>query len=200
MALAKRGAEGIELSAVTDDDPYAILGVERGANDREIAAAHRALARRYHPDLAGDGATAEMMRINAAFDVIRTAAQRATFDGLRGWTAPAAPREDEVRRPPTEVTGTDALRWRPPNDGTGAAGPPPGRPSGSVIGFGRHKGWSIGEIARVDPGYLEWLEDRREGQPYLQEIAATLERTGFRTRPPTAEERQQRRRAVFRRG
>ena len=28
----------------------------------------------------------------------------------------------------------------------------------------------MGEIARVDPGYLVWLEDRSEGRPYLQEI------------------------------
>ena len=32
-------------------------------------------------------------------------------------------------------------------DGLGAAGPPPGRPSGSVLNFGRYAGWSIGEIA-----------------------------------------------------
>ena len=33
-------------------------------------------------------------------------------------------------------------------DGLGAAGPPPGRPSGSVLNFGRYSGWSLGEIAR----------------------------------------------------
>jgi curved DNA-binding protein CbpA len=184
----------------TDDDPYAILGVPRGSSDRAITAAHRRLARRHHPDIAGDGSTADMMRINAAFDAIRTAARRVAFDAMSGWTAPPAAADARAASTPTEVTGPDALRWRPPNDGTGAAGPPPGRASGSVLGFGRHRGWSIGEIARVDPGYLEWLEDRREGQPYLEEIAATLARIGFRTRRPTAEERADRRRAVFRRG
>lgn len=193
----------------TDDDPYAILGVRRGSSDRAIAAAHRTLARRFHPDIAGDDATARMVRINAAFDAIRTAERRIAFDALEGWTAPAAPDDEEVVPPDRSHPATDplvdeapspGLRWRPPNDGTGAAGPPPGRPSGSVLGFGRHKGWSIGEIARVDPGYLEWLEDRREGQPYLEEIRATLARVGFRSRPPTPEERRQRYRAVFRRG
>ena len=58
----------------------------------------------------------------------------------------------------------------------------PATPSGSVLTFGRHKGWSIGEIARVDPGYLEWLELRPEGRPHLKEIDETLRRTGFRTR------------------
>ena len=42
--------------------------------------------------------------------------------------------------------------------GDGAAGPPPGNPSGSVLTFGRYTGWSLGEIARTDLEYLEWLD------------------------------------------
>jgi hypothetical protein len=64
--------------------------------------------------------------------------------------------------------------------GTGAAGPPPGRPSGSVLTFGRHLGWSLGEIARVDPGYLLWLESKPEGRPYTEEIDTLLRRLGIR--------------------
>ena len=33
-------------------------------------------------------------------------------------------------------------------EGFGAAGPPPGRPSGTVLNFGRYAGWSLGEVAR----------------------------------------------------
>jgi curved DNA-binding protein CbpA len=125
-------------------DAYTILGVARNADDQTIARAHRRLARRHHPDLAGEAATREMMRINAAFEAIRTAPARAEYDA--------------ARRPP------------PPRDGTGGAGKPPGRPSGSVLDFGRHIGWSLGEIARVDAGYLVWLADREEGEPYRDEI------------------------------
>ena len=125
-------------------DAYAILGVARNSDDKAIARAHRRLARRHHPDLAGESATREMMRINAAFEAIRTAAARAEYDA--------------GRKPP------------PPRDGTGGAGKPPGRPSGSVLDFGRHIGWSLGEIARVDAGYLVWLADRPEGEPYREEI------------------------------
>ena len=57
---------------------------------------------------------------------------------------------------------------------------------GSVLDFGRHLGWSIGEIARVDPGYLVWLEGRPEGRPYLAEIDSLLRRTGFRTTTDSA--------------
>jgi hypothetical protein len=57
--------------------------------------------------------------------------------------------------------------WAP-----GAAGPPPGRASGSVLNFGVFKGWSLGEVDRFDPGYLIWLAERPEGLPYLGELRA----------------------------
>lgn len=197
----------------TDDDPYAILGVTRGSSDAVIAAAHRALARQFHPDVAGEGATARMMRINAAFDAVRTSAKRIAFDGLEHWQAtpgrddrdehgayPGEARPTAPRFPNDDAQAATRGRSRTERDGTGGAGPPPGRPSGSVLGFGRHLGWSIGEIARVDPGYLQWLSERREGRPYLDEIEATLRRVGFlqeRGGPPSP---QGRRRGVFRRG
>ena len=158
-------------------DPYTILGVQRGAGDKTIAAAYRRLARRYHPDIAGESATVQMAGINAAFDAIRTAARRAAYDDV----------DPPPAGTPRHGTGgdgdRDAPRWRPERDGTGGAGPPPGRPSGSVLDFGRHIGWSIGEIARSDPGYLQWLSERREGRPYLDEIDAALRRAGYRDAP-----------------
>jgi hypothetical protein len=48
--------------------------------------------------------------------------------------------------------------------------------------FGRFKGWSLGEIARIDPGYLEWLETKPEGRKYLDEIDELLVKQGFRHR------------------
>ncbi len=102
-----------------------------------------------------------MIRLNAAFDRIRTADRRAVYDRENG-------------------RGARRATWAREYDGTGGAGPPPGRPTGSVLGFGRHLGWSIGEIARVDPGYLLWLEDRREGLPFLDEIDRTLRAVGVR--------------------
>jgi curved DNA-binding protein CbpA len=190
------------LIATTDDDAYAILGVARGADDAQIAAAHRRLAWQHHPDVAGDDETGQMMTINAAFDAIRTAARRAAYEELRGPAGDAASRPGTAgSTTSTGATDRDRLRWRPPNDGTGKAGPPPGRPSGSVLDFGRHKGWSMGEIVRVDPGYLAWLEERPEGRPYLEEIDAILRRVGYR---PAGQDRVARpahaRRGVFRRG
>jgi hypothetical protein len=65
-------------------------------------------------------------------------------------------------------------------DGQGAAGPPPGDPSGSVLNFGRYAGWSLGEIARSDLEYLEWLDRMPIGRPHRDEIDVILRRTGRR--------------------
>ena len=165
-------------------DPYTILGVDRSADDAAIAAARRRLARTFHPDVSGDAAAAEMMRINAAFDRIRDRRRRAAYAVLeseeRGGTSQYRERTDTGRRDAHGASMGAGPGRAFERDGTGGAGAPPGRPSGSVLGFGRHIGWSIGEIARVDPGYLVWLEDRREGRPYLEEIDRTLRQVGFR--------------------
>jgi curved DNA-binding protein CbpA len=142
------------MSDRRDGDAYSVLGVLPDADDEAIAIAYRTLARRYHPDVAGEAGTRRMMHINAAFDAIRTADRRADYA--------------HGHRPPLK------------GDGTGGAGPPPGRPSGSVMDFGRHVGWSLGEIARVDPGYLVWLAERREGSAYREEIDALLRAMGIR--------------------
>ncbi len=142
------------MSTPGEGEAYAVLGVDPEADDEAIVKAHRRLARRHHPDLAGDGATRRMMRINAAFDAIRAA------------------RASGEPRPVRQRPGS--------HHGTGGAGPAPGRPSGSVLHFGRHVGWSLGEIARVDPGYLVWLAERTEGAPYRDEIDALLGKSGFR--------------------
>ncbi len=56
-------------------DPFAVLGVTPGASAADIAAAYRAAAKRWHPDVAGsDGvAASRMAELNAAYDAIRAA-------------------------------------------------------------------------------------------------------------------------------
>jgi len=174
---------------------YAILGVAPDSTDDAIAAAYRAMARRYHPDLAGEAATERMTRVNAAYERLRTPERRAEYDLEleRSGIPPSRPSNGGnggAPQPPGAGNGAPAgppsgasWPWRQEADGTGGAGPPPGRPSGSVLAFGRHVGWSIGEIARADPGYLVWLEDRREGRPYREEIDRTLRAAGRRANP-----------------
>jgi curved DNA-binding protein CbpA len=66
-------------------------------------------------------------------------------------------------------------------DQEAAAGAPPGNPAGSVLNFGRFAGWSLGEIARVEIEYLEWLDRMPIGRIYQPEIDALLRRAGRRT-------------------
>ena len=66
-------------------DPYSLLGVREGAPTREIAAAYRAQAKRWHPDRGGgDEADRRMADINAAYDLLRAEATHSR-------PAPAAP-------------------------------------------------------------------------------------------------------------
>lgn len=59
-------------------DPYDILGIPQDATPEEVKAAHRALARVWHPDRFGDDdplrakAEERIKRINAAYEAIRS--------------------------------------------------------------------------------------------------------------------------------
>jgi hypothetical protein len=70
-------------------DPYSVLGVAPGAQEREIAAAYREQAKRWHPDRAGSEGAERMAEINAAYDLVRATEQHEA--PLRGRpTAPTA--------------------------------------------------------------------------------------------------------------
>ncbi len=143
----------------------------------------------------------------AAFDRERAAAAEAgpgpspePATGASGSTprSSAAPDRSGPQRPPTaartpepEIVSRD---WTPGRSshgggydesmqqaqGHGAAGPPPGRPSGTVLNFGRYAGWSLGEVGRHDLEYIEWLDRAPIGRNYRQEIDEILRSTGRR--------------------
>lgn len=181
----------------TDPDPYKVLGVDHAADPDVVAAAYRALARLHHPDVSRDeDAEPRMARINAAWATLRDPERRAAYDhehaitdgrGAGRGANPLRVRHQRGDPAPDRASGSTApgttstssarpgeVVWQRGSSGEGAAGPPPGRPSGSVLPFGRHIGWSLGEVARIDPGYLQWLAGRREGAPYRTEIAGIL--------------------------
>jgi curved DNA-binding protein CbpA len=163
-------------------DPYAVLQVSPTADTEVILAAYRTLARRYHPDHSTDpNAGARMVELNAAWEVLGDPTRRAAHDRTAGTAKPAPTASaDTVEKATAQAgpsgsagVGTSAA-WRVGPNGEGAAGPPPGRPAGTVLAFGRHIGWSLGEIARVDPGYLVWLGTTRAGARYRDEIEGIL--------------------------
>ncbi len=71
-------------------DYYATLGVSRDAKDAEIKKAFRALARKYHPDVAQDkkAAEAKFKEINEAHEVLSDPEKRRKYDELgANWQA-----------------------------------------------------------------------------------------------------------------
>jgi curved DNA-binding protein CbpA len=137
-------------------DYYRILGVDPRAERATIHRAYRDLARQFHPDVIGDDAT--MKLVNVAWDVLRDAPRRATYDQER------VPAPTTISAPATMAVPRHA-------------GPPPGKPSGSVLTYGRYEGWSLGQIAVADLTYLEWLR-KAPGYRWLQaEIDAILGRS-----------------------
>jgi curved DNA-binding protein CbpA len=155
---------------VTDQrDPYQVLGVARAATRPQIRAAYVARARGAHPDLVGGRGLEVMRALNEAWDVLKDGNRRSQYDTVTGTVTieavttarPASTRANDLNKP----------FW------TGAMGTPPGRPQGPVLDHGIFAGWSIGEIARRDRGYLHWLRDRPEAKPIRPDIERLLDPT-----------------------
>lgn len=72
------------------DDYYAWLGVAANVNAMELRRVWRQLARRWHPDHAGPGATAAFQKLSAAYAVLSDPIARAAYDRRRHLAAPAA--------------------------------------------------------------------------------------------------------------
>jgi len=65
-------------------DYYKILGVPPEADDKEIKAAYRKLARKYHPDVNADAdAESKFKEVAEAYKVLKDAEKRAEYDQLR---------------------------------------------------------------------------------------------------------------------
>lgn len=156
---------------------YQVLMVDTAADADILAVVHRRLAQRYHPDLdPGDDARQKMLEINQAYDVLRNPERRAKYDQELAVRRDRRTSDRYLKRPtdPGPIgAGASATPERP----YGEAGPPPrGVARGSVLDFGRYKGWSLGQIALHDPDFLEWLERSPGGRQHRAEIAALLKR------------------------
>jgi curved DNA-binding protein CbpA len=145
-------------------DLYGILQVDPRAESSVIQAAYRTLALRVHPDHSQNDDTAPAMAmLNRAYGVLRDPAQRRQYDETRSPTAalPIAP--PSFAQPSSSVSE----RLRPTSDDRGA--------SSMTVTFGRYEGWTLQQIARQDPEYLEWLRRHSSGIGYRRQIDEILD-------------------------
>lgn len=88
-------------------DPHAVLGLDPGASPEEVQRAYRALAKRFHPDRAGDGEL--MISINAAYDLLRERLEE-EHGARSGPGADPAAHGSPVAAAPPVIAGA----WLPP--------------------------------------------------------------------------------------
>lgn len=59
---------------------YAVLGVRKRASMGEIKAAYRTLAKRWHPDVAGEGSAGVFLQIQRAYATLSDPSERDRYD------------------------------------------------------------------------------------------------------------------------
>jgi curved DNA-binding protein CbpA len=141
-------------------DAYLVLQIHPSAAPEVVEAAYRALALIRHPDRSGaPDASTEMAELNWAYQTLRDPAQRAAYDRRR------------VAIPIDRPTASLSERMR---QHAAAADEEPGSPAQVVLDFGRFAGTTLGELARTNPDYLEWLRRHTSGLRYRQSIDDVL--------------------------
>jgi hypothetical protein len=93
-------------------DPYAVLGVSRGASPLQVARAHRRLAKRYHPDLHPNEEVLERMRrINEAWHLLSNPSEREAWDRSHPSGAEVVSHWAGTRRPIHPAQPTTTRTW-----------------------------------------------------------------------------------------
>ncbi len=98
-------------TATSEQNLYAVLGVEPSASQEQIREQYRVLVRKYHPDLhPGDANAAHMMeQVNAAYEVLGNVSERRDYDAQLRLSAE---RPSQPYASPTATAGPQSA-WNP---------------------------------------------------------------------------------------
>jgi curved DNA-binding protein CbpA len=138
-------------------DPFRILQVQPDADPDVVKAAYRVLARKLHPDAGmpmDEAASRRMADLNWAWSVVRDPIQRSVWESARRRVPPPTPRDEATHGAPRGPLGADGADLR--------------------LDFGRYEGWTLGEVVRRDPEYLDWLRRHASGARYRDAIDILL--------------------------
>lgn len=142
---------------------YKLLMVDPAADAEIISLVYRKLARRLHPDLDPSPEAADRMKLlNEAHATLSDPVKRSRYDAELASRRDRRSSDRYIRRPGEVPFGT-AGRPASPADGT------------SVLEFGRYSGWTLGQVKRHDPDFLEWLMRAPQGRQYRDEINRLLQ-------------------------
>ncbi|HYI23545.1 MAG TPA: DnaJ domain-containing protein [Candidatus Limnocylindrales bacterium] len=141
-------------------DPYRALGVARGATEAEIKAAHRKLAKRYHPDGSG-GDTKRFLSVQEAYRVLSDPLLRRDWDAKHAGPMRAtqpAPAKSRTARSTRRAAGSTRSKTAPPPDaGEAGADQPrpeadPSQPASARPRSSRAYTWSASEVPWWEEG------------------------------------------------
>lgn len=90
------------------DNPYEVLGLPRDANERQIVAAYRNAALKYHPDKQQSGDSQSFLRITEAYQVLIDVGARAACDAVLEARRARSEREERMNAE-ARVMRTDLL-------------------------------------------------------------------------------------------
>jgi len=164
---------------------YEVLMLHPTATIEVINAVYRALAKQHHPDHAGPEAAQKMAAINEAYAILGNEEKRTRYDEIIGKSEEG----ELVGHARQSMPGATNLKYEsggwsvrpraeptPASAAYGDAGAPPRYPlaSGSVLSFGRYRGWAISQVAAYDRNYVEWLSRTMAGRTYTAELRQVL--------------------------
>lgn len=158
---------------MNETDYYKVLEVDPEADPDVIEAAYRALSNKLHPESDPTGLDrVRQTEFDHAFAILSNGIQRRAYDARRAERVPMGPGFDGTSR-----LAAGALSERV------QAGPNGEHLAKFKLDFGRYAGWTLGELALKDPGYLRWLSRHSSGIRYRAAILRLLTQVEAQRRP-----------------